>query len=246
MGKQAYPYVQIRYTCCSIRICFSLRVMADSFRSSSIYGGSAFCSCMASLVGRLETTLTFQNFQSLQRKLFLGWDEGEETNLVYHVTFRVPALVPHVSVDLDELFQDRGAASGALGRKPRRIVVMAIDIPVVLVVRVMRPKQGRAYRASEVLHVILLVWKKSSSVRGTTTAWTRSGPTAGGDITSPQGHTTFGTDEVQTSEVIPLAQWMLISIRALDREELRGHHVPTILGQGQKGGKCGTLYIPCT
>ena len=31
----------------------------------------------------------------------------------------MPALVSHVSIDLDELFQDRRAAPGALGGKPR-------------------------------------------------------------------------------------------------------------------------------
>ena len=78
----------------------------------------------------------------------------------------MPALVPHVSVDLDKLFQDSSAAPGTLGREPRRVVVMAIDIPVVFVVRVMGPEQGRAYRASEVLHMVLLVWKMSGSNRG--------------------------------------------------------------------------------
>ena len=138
-------YVQIRYTCCSIRICFSLRVTADSLRSSSTYGGSAFGSCIVPLVGRLETTLTFQNFR------WFGSDYGQAgfkwqgTNLVDHVTLGVPALVPHVSVNLDELLQDCSAAPGALGREPRRIVIMAVDISIVFIVRVMRPEQGRAY-----------------------------------------------------------------------------------------------------
>ena len=143
----------------------------------------------------------------------------------------MPTLVPHVSVDLNELFQDRSAASGTLGGKPRRVVVMAVDIPIVFVIRVMRPKQSRAYRASEVLHVILLVWKRSNSINGTTRAWKRYGHTAGSNITSPQCHATLGTDEVQTSEVIPLAQWVLISIRAFYRKEFGGHDIPTILGK---------------
>ena len=142
----------------------------------------------------------------------------------------MPALIPHVSVDLDELFQDRSAAPGTLGRKPRRVVVMAIDIPVVFVIRVMGPKQGRAYRASEVLNVILLVWKRSSSNCGSMEVWVRYGHTAGSDITSPQCHTAFSTDEIQTSEVIPLAQWVLLSILTFDGEELGSYYVSTILG----------------
>ena len=142
----------------------------------------------------------------------------------------MPAFIPHVSVDLDELFQDSGAAPGTLGRKPRRVVVMAIDIPVVFVVRVMRPKQGGAYRASEVFHVILLVWKRSGSNRSSMEVWISYGRTAGSNITSPQCHTTFSADEVQTSEVIPLAQWVLLRILAFDGEKLGGYHIPTILG----------------
>jgi hypothetical protein len=62
-------------------------------------------------------------------------------------------------------------------------------------------------------------------------AWIRCGHTAGGDITSPQSHTAFGTDEVQTSEIIPLAQWVLLSVGAFDREELGGYYISAILRQ---------------
>jgi hypothetical protein len=55
------------------------------------------------------------------------------------------------------------------------------------------------------------------------------GRTASSDIASPQRHTAFSTDEVQTSEVIPFAQRVLLSIWAFDGEELGGYHVPTIL-----------------
>lgn len=127
----------------------------------------------------------------------------QEANLVDHITFWVPALISHVSVDLDELLQDRSAAPGALCRESCRVVVMAIDIPVVFVVRIMGTEKGRTYRAGEVFHVILLAWVRSNY--GSTEAWIRYGHTAGGDITSPQCHTTLGTDKVQTPEVIPFA-----------------------------------------
>ena len=143
----------------------------------------------------------------------------------------MPALVPHVPVDLDELFQDRSAAPCTLSRESRRVVVVAVDIPIVFIVRIMWPKQGRAYRASEMLHMILLVWKRLSSSHGSTGAWIRYGHTAGGDITSPQCHTAFSADEIQTPEVIPLAQWVLLSVWTFDREKLGGYHVPTILRQ---------------
>lgn len=69
----------------------------------------------------------------------------------------MPTFVPHVSVDLNKLFQDRSATPSALGRESRGVVVMAENIPVVFVIRVVRSKQGRAYRAGEMFHMIFLV-----------------------------------------------------------------------------------------
>ena len=125
---------------------------------------------------------------------------------------------------------------------------MAIDIPVVFVVRVMGAEKSRTYRAGEVFHVILLAWVRSNY--GSTEAWIRYGHTAGGDITSPQCHTTFGADEVQTPEVIPFTQWVLFFIYTFNREELGGHHVPAILRQRDMivhidGKRCET-DAPCT
>ena len=77
----------------------------------------------------------------------------------------------------------------------------------------------------------------------------KSRRTAGGDVTSPQSHTTFSTDEVQTLEVVPLAQWVLFSIRALDGEKFGGYYITAILMQAairkekkrETGG--GTLHL---
>ena len=65
-------------------------------------------------------------------------------------------LVLVVPVDLDELLQDGGAAASAADGEARRVVEVAEDTPVVLIVRVLRPKDGGADGAGEVLHVELL------------------------------------------------------------------------------------------
>ena len=66
-------------------------------------------------------------------------------------------LVAHIPVDLDELLENRTIATCALGSEARRVVEVAVDLALVLIVRVVRSEHGRAYGAREVLDVILLV-----------------------------------------------------------------------------------------
>jgi len=61
-------------------------------------------------------------------------DTGPPTDLVNHVTFRVPALVAHVPFDFYELFQNGGLATCTLGGEARRVVVMTIYIVVFLII----------------------------------------------------------------------------------------------------------------
>ena len=56
----------------------------------------------------------------------------------------MPALIPHVTIYLNELFQDGAAATRAFGRKTSRVVEMTIYVPIVLVVGVLRAKKGGA------------------------------------------------------------------------------------------------------
>ena len=62
------------------------------------------------------------------------------TYLVDHVAFRVPALVAHIAVDLDELLEDRGVAADAFRCETRAVVEVAVDVSRVLVVRVLVPE----------------------------------------------------------------------------------------------------------
>lgn len=64
-------------------------------------------------------------------------------HLIDHITFWVPTLISHIAIDLHKLLQDSTVASRTLGRKPRRIMEVAVDIPLMLIIRVLRTKQCR-------------------------------------------------------------------------------------------------------
>lgn len=53
--------------------------------------------------------------------------------------------------------------------------------------------------------------------------------TACRDITCSQRHPTLGTYQVQPSEVIALAQRLLLAVCSVDREELRGDDLTAVL-----------------
>jgi hypothetical protein len=69
----------------------------------------------------------------------------------------MPALVSVISINFDELLEYGTRAANTFGGEASGVVVMAIYITIMLVVRVLRPKECRAERAGEVLHVKLLV-----------------------------------------------------------------------------------------
>jgi hypothetical protein len=70
-----------------------------------------------------------------------GMGEKERRG-VHHIALRMPRLLAHVSVDLDELLKDgRVTASAAVG-KAGRVVEVAIDTVFMLVIRVLRTEEG--------------------------------------------------------------------------------------------------------
>ncbi len=69
----------------------------------------------------------------------------------------MPALIPHITVDLHKLLQYRTITSGTFRRESCRVVEVTINIAVVFVVRILGTKESGADRASEMLHVKLLV-----------------------------------------------------------------------------------------
>lgn len=75
--------------------------------------------------------------------------------LVNHVAFWVPVFVDAVAVDLDKLLEDGGLAAGTLDGELSRIVVVAVDVALVFVIRVIRAKHDRTDAAAKVLQMEL-------------------------------------------------------------------------------------------
>jgi hypothetical protein len=76
---------------------------------------------------------------------------------MYHVTFRVPMLVLTVPKYFHKLLQNGRLTSVTLRRKLCRIMVVTVDLPIVLVVGILRSKHGRTHTTCKVLDVILPV-----------------------------------------------------------------------------------------
>jgi hypothetical protein len=77
--------------------------------------------------------------------------------LVDHVTLWMPALVPHVAIDLDKLLQDGSTAPSTLCRETSRVVEVAVYIPVMLVIRVLGSKQSGTKGTCKMFYMKLLV-----------------------------------------------------------------------------------------
>ena len=119
-------------------------------------------------------------------------------------------LVLSVAENLDKLFEDGGMAAvtplGELGR----VVVVAIDVAIVLVVAVLRAKDGRAEGTGEVLHVVLAVERSY--------------------VGAAEGTTTLEAEEAQAPEVVGLAEGVLATaFFVLGREEFGGDDLATVL-----------------
>lgn len=122
----------------------------------------------------------------------------------------MPVLVLPIADDLDELFEDSRLAAIAFGSELRRIMVMAIDLAVMLVVGVLRPKDGWAYAASEVFNVVFALQR--CYIRATQC--------------TPAGM----AEQVESSKIVGLAQGILpLSVLVVYREELVGDNNSAVL-----------------
>jgi hypothetical protein len=83
--------------------------------------------------------------------------DNRSTNLVYHITFRVPTFVAHVTIDLHELLENRTVAAGALGCEAGRIMKMTVYVPIMLIIRVLWSEQGGTEGTCKVFHMEFLV-----------------------------------------------------------------------------------------
>lgn len=99
----------------------------------------------------------------------------------------MPVLVLVIPVDLHELLEDCGSASGTAYCKASGVMEMAEDLAIVLVVAIVGSENGGTGRASEVLDVEL-------------------GPKSG-DVASTEGTATLGTQQIESAEVVGLTEW---------------------------------------
>lgn len=66
-------------------------------------------------------------------------------------------LILTITINLDKLLEDRRLTSETALSKLCRVMVMTVDLPLMLVVAVLRSKYRWTHRAREVVDVVLLV-----------------------------------------------------------------------------------------
>lgn len=119
-------------------------------------------------------------------------------------------LVLSVTKDLDKLLKYCRLTSVTFLCKLSGVVVVAIDLPIVLVVAVLGTKDSRTKRAREMVNVIF--------------------PFQGRDVGSPEGATTLVAEQAESSKVISLAKGVLaLAIFVVGWEELRRDDLTAIL-----------------
>ena len=109
-------------------------------------------------------------------------------------------LVLSIAEDFNKLLQDGILATMTALCKAGRVMVVAVDIPIVLVVAVLSAEYGRTHRAGEVLNVVFAV--------------------EGGDVGAAQGTAASEAEEIEAAEVIRLAERILVGSFIGNREEL--------------------------
>lgn len=114
-----------------------------------------------------------------------------------------------VAEDLDELLEDGGPTAVAFLGEPCAVVVVAVDGAFVFVVGVGGAEDGRADGAGEVFDVVFAV--------------------ESGDVGAAQGAAAGEAEEVEPSEVVGLAEWVLIRRLVRDGEEFRSDDLVAVL-----------------
>lgn len=119
-------------------------------------------------------------------------------------------LVLTVPKDLDKLFKNGNLASVAALRILRGVVIVAINIPVMLVVAVLSAKHRRAQAAGEVIDVVFTV--KS------------------GDVGPSKCAAAVVTKKTQSSEIISFAKRVLaVPLLVVYGEELGCYNLTAVL-----------------
>ena len=119
-------------------------------------------------------------------------------------------LILSIAEDFDKLLQDGSVASVTTLGKLCRVVKVAVYLVFVLVIRVLRTKHCRAHGARKVLNMVLAI--------------------QGRNIRASEGAATGMTQKFQSSEVVSLAQWILLGfVFIVDRKEFGSYNLATIL-----------------
>lgn len=112
-----------------------------------------------------------------------------------------------VPIDLDKLLQNSSLATCTLDSKPRTIMEMAKNTPVMFVITVLRAKHRRADRAGKMFHMEL--------------------PPQCRDVGASQSAAAFGTNKVESAKVVRFAEGEETPCAG------RVHHV---IGRGEEFG----------
>lgn len=132
--------------------------------------------------------------------------------LVDHVALWVPVLVLAIAEDFDELLEDGRLAAVAALCELGRVVVVAVDAALVLIVAVRGAEDGGADGAGEVLDVVFAV--------------------EGGDVGAAQGLATVEAEQVEPAKVVGFAEGVLAGGLLGDGEELGGDDLAAVLHAG--------------
>ena len=118
-------------------------------------------------------------------------------------------LILAISIYFHELLQNRGLAAVALLCESCRVVIVAINVPLMFVIAVRGAKDGRAHRTSEVLNVVF--------------------PVESGNVRASQCLPASIAQQIESSEVICFAKWVLARRLFGNWEELRGYDLAALL-----------------
>jgi hypothetical protein len=118
-------------------------------------------------------------------------------------------LVLPISVYLDELLQDGSLTAIATLGEFGRVVIMTVHTALVLVVAVRSPKNGWAHGTREMLNVILSVQS--------------------GNVRPAKSLAALVAEQIESSEVVCFAQWVLPGGLLRHGEEFGGDNLATVL-----------------
>ena len=125
-------------------------------------------------------------------------------------------LVLAIPEDLDKLLEDSGLAAITSLSEVCGVVVVAVYGILMFVVAILGTEDRRTYRACKVLDVELSIQCC--------------------DVGSAQGAAAFGAQQVEPSEIICLAEGILVRRLVGDGEEFRGNDLAAILYFQKKPG----------